>query len=121
MCFLMIVVIMVIFIDYNFHSHQYGHLRDELTIYNEISNEQKTFDELLEMENETFLCRYENALFRFNEDSCEEIKDIIFYGVEEIIIVDKYGIIKYSLKSKKIIKCLDYHESGYSQYIDHKK
>lgn len=108
---------------------EYGYLRKELTIYDKISNEQKTFDELLEMENETFLCRYEDALFRFNEDSCEEIKDIDFYGVEEIIVINndkiiivkKYEIIKYSLKSKKIIKCLDYYESDYSQYIDHKK
>lgn len=108
---------------------EYGYLRKELTIYDKISNEQKTFDELLEMENETFLCRYEDALFRFNEDSCEEIKDIDFYGVEEIIVINndqiiivkKYEIIKYSLKSKKIIKCLDYCESDYSEYIDHKK
>ena len=105
---------------------EYGYLRKELTIYDKISNEQKTFDELLEIENETFLCRYEDTLYRFKKDSFENLKlntieEIIVINNDQIIIVKKYEIIKYSLKSKKIIKCLDYCESDYSEYIDHKK
>ena len=107
----------------------YGQVREELTIYNEISNEQKTFDELIEMENETFLCRYNDAIFRFTENSCEKIEDIKFNRIEEIIIINndqiiivtEDEIIKYSLKSKKLINILDYFHSDYRQYIGHKK
>jgi len=99
-----------------------------LKMVEEISIYEKNFNELIEMKNGTFLFRYYNTLYEFKEDSFKEItkinhsleiEEMILLNDNEIILVDRYSINKYSLKSKEIIECFDIH--SYSYYIDCKK
>ena len=99
-----------------------------LKMVEEISIYEKNFNELIEMKNGTFLFRYYNTLYEFKEDSFKEITNInhsleieemILLNDYEIILVDRYSINKYSLKSKEIIECFDI--DNYSLYIDCKK